>query len=160
MAFYRFTESINAFFSNTIILSALTAWFLAQLVKGIISLLNSGNRSLREVLEAIFWRTGGMPSSHASIVSSMATAVAFAEGVDSNLFAVTLFIALVIMRDAMGVRRSSGLQARALNILGKQIADHQETEFSPLKEIRGHHPLEVIVGALMGIFIACAFALL
>jgi len=64
----------------------------------------------------------------------------------------------VVMRDAMGVRRASGLQARALNILGMQTAEKTGIEFHPVKEIKGHAPLEVILGALLGVFIAAAFA--
>jgi len=153
-------DYIKNFFSNPIILSALSAWFMAQIIKGIISLLNTRTRTVRDLLGTILWRTGGMPSSHAAVVAAVASAVAFSEGIASNLFAVSLFFALVVMRDAMGVRRASGLQARALNMLGKQIADKQGEKYTPLKEIRGHHPLEVIVGALMGVFIAAAYALL
>jgi len=156
----RWTEPLGAFFSNPIILSTLTSWFLAQLIKGIISLLQVRKRKkgILEVLEALFWRTGGMPSSHAAVVGSMTVAVGISEGVGSNLFAVSLFVAMVVIRDAMGVRRSSGLQARALNILGTRAAEKTGIEYHPVKEIKGHAPLEVIVGALLGIFIAAAYA--
>ena len=99
-----------------------------------------------------------MPSSHAAVVTSMTASVAFYEGIGSNLFAVSLFVAMVVMRDAVGVRRASGLQARALNLLGRQTAEKTGLEFHPVKEIQGHAPLEVLVGAFMGIFIAAAFA--
>jgi hypothetical protein len=156
----RWTESLGNFFANPVILSTLTSWFLAQLIKGIISLLQIRKRKkgFLEVLETLFWRTGGMPSSHAAVVGAMTVAVGFSEGVGSNLFAVSLFVAMVVIRDAMGVRRSSGLQARALNILGTRAAEKTGIEFQPVKEIRGHAPLEVVVGALLGIFIAAAYA--
>jgi acid phosphatase family membrane protein YuiD len=64
------------------------------------------------------------------------------------------------MRDAMGVRRSSGLQARNLNILGRNMEDRLKIEYHPVKEIHGHAPLEVVIGALLGIFIAAAYAYL
>jgi acid phosphatase family membrane protein YuiD len=64
------------------------------------------------------------------------------------------------MRDAMGVRRSSGLQARTLNLLGKQISERLGIEFHPIKEVHGHTPLEVVVGSFLGIFIAAAYAFL
>jgi hypothetical protein len=60
----------------------------------------------------------------------------------------------------MGVRRAAGLQARALNLLGKQVADRLNIEYHQVKEIQGHAPLEVLVGSLLGILIAAAFALL
>jgi acid phosphatase family membrane protein YuiD len=76
------------------------------------------------------------------------------------MFVVTLFFALIIMRDAMGVRRSSGLQARALNSLGRQLAEKEGIEYHPVKEVHGHTPMEVIVGALLGLFIAAAYEFL
>ena len=158
MPIERLLDSIRAFFANPIIISALLSWLLAQVMKGIISLLDAQTRTLRGIMETLFWRTGGMPSSHAAVVTSMAAAVAFYEGVSSNLFAVSLISALIVMRDAMGVRRASGLQARTLNLLGIKIAEKQDIEYQPVKEIRGHHPLEVVVGALVGFFIAAAYA--
>jgi acid phosphatase family membrane protein YuiD len=158
VAVSKWTYHLWDFFSNLIILSALTSWFLSQLIKGVIALLSVRKKGVLEVLETLVWRTGGMPSSHAALVASMATAVGFNEGFGSNLFAVSLFVAMVVMRDAMGVRRSSGLQARALNLLGKLSAEKMGIEFTPIKEIQGHGPLEVIVGALLGIFISAAYA--
>jgi len=67
---------------------------------------------------------------------------------------------LVVIRDALGVRRASGVQARALNNLGRQIVDKINVNFNPVKEIHGHTPLEVAVGVLLGVFIAAGFALL
>ena len=154
----KFTDPLRAFFANPIILSSLTSWFLAQLIKGTVALFQIRKKGSREVLETLLWRTGGMPSSHAAVVTSMTTAVAFDEGLGSNLFAVSLFVALVVMRDAMGVRRAVGLQAKALNLLGSRAAEKQEIDFSPVKEIKGHAPLEVIAGALLGIFVSAAYA--
>jgi len=74
------------------------------------------------------------------------------------MFALCFFFALIVMRDAMGVRRSSGLQAKTLNLLGKNMNERLGTEYHPVKEIQGHSPLEVIVGSLLGAFIAAAYA--
>ena len=136
----------------------MVSWFFSQITKGIIALFHIRTKNFREVLETVFWRTGGMPSSHAAVVASMTAAVAFHEGLGSNLFAVSLWVAMVVMRDAMGVRRASGLQARALNLLGKLASEKLGFDFHPVKEIQGHAPLEVIVGALLGIFISAAYA--
>ena len=151
----KFIEDLRAFVTNPIILSSFTSWFLSQLIKGIIVLIKV--RKKRDVLEALLWRTGGMPSSHAAVVVSMTASVAFHEGVGSDLFAVSLLMALVIMRDAMGVRRAVGLQARAINFLGSKTTEKNDIEFSPVKEIKGHAPLEVIAGALLGLFVSAAF---
>jgi acid phosphatase family membrane protein YuiD len=144
-------------FENSIFLSALTSWFLAQLIKTVILLLRSRRKSPRDAIESFIWRTGGMPSSHSALVASMAASAAFSEGLQSNLFVVTAMFALIIVRDSLGVRRSSGFQARTLNMLGRQVSEKLKTDYHPIKEIHGHSPLEVVVGVLLGIFIAIAY---
>jgi acid phosphatase family membrane protein YuiD len=150
--------SLKSFFENPIFFSVVSSWLFGQLMKGVIVVLGARKRSPREILETIFWRTGGMPSSHAALVSSMTTAVAFQEGIGSNLFIISLWVALIVIRDALGVRRSSGIQARVLNLLGRNVAERLNIEYHPVKEVQGHTPLEVVVGALLGIFIAAAYA--
>ena len=117
-------------------------------------------RKIREAIETAIWRTGGMPSSHSAVVCALTTSVAFVEGIASNLFVFSFWFALVVLRDALGVRRAAGLQAKALNSLGKQSAEKNGIDFHPVKEIQGHSPLEVVVGGFLGIFIAAGFALL
>ena len=158
MSISKWADSLMAFLANPVIVSSFTSWLLSQLIKGIIALLHIRKKSFRDVLEAVVWRTGGMPSSHAAVVTSMTAAVGFNEGLGSNLFAVCLFVAMVVLRDAMGVRLASGIQAQSLNLLGRQTAEKLGFEFQPVKEIQGHGPLEVIVGCLLGIFIAAAYA--
>jgi acid phosphatase family membrane protein YuiD len=154
------TASLRGFFENSIVLSAITSWFLAQAIKLAIMMLRTKQRNVKDVLQTIAWRTGGMPSSHAALVSAMTVSVGIKEGVQSNLFAVSLFMALVTMRDAMGVRRSSGIQAKSLNSLGKSMEERMGVEYHAVKEVQGHTPLEVVIGALLGIFIAAAYAYL
>ncbi|MDR0411671.1 MAG: divergent PAP2 family protein [Treponema sp.] len=154
------TLALKAFFENPIFLASVTSGFFAQLIKAVIVLLSPHKKGAYDVFAALAWRTGGMPSSHASIVAAMTTSVAFTEGVGSNLFVVSFWFALIVMRDALGVRRSSGLQARSLNAIGKAVAEKSGIEFKPIKEIHGHKPLEVAVGALLGMFIAAAYAFL
>jgi acid phosphatase family membrane protein YuiD len=151
-------EPLKAFVENPIFLSSITSFLSAQLLKTVILLLRARKKTAREVVETLVWRTGGMPSSHVALVASMAASTAFAEGIGSNLFQISLWFALVVVRDAVGVRRSSGLQARLLNVLGKHVSDRLDVEFHPLKEVHGHTPLEVVVGGFLGLFIAVAFA--
>jgi acid phosphatase family membrane protein YuiD len=153
-------ESLKAFFENPIFLSSVSSWFLAQILKTVIVLLRGSKRNGREIIATIAWRTGGMPSSHASLVSAMATSTAFREGINSSLFIIAFFFALIVMRDALGVRRSSGIQARMLNLLGRHLAEKSGFDYHPVKEVHGHAPLEVVIGALLGIFIAAAYAYL
>ncbi|MDR0399786.1 MAG: divergent PAP2 family protein [Treponema sp.] len=154
------TLSVRAFVENPIFLSSLTSFLTAQLIKTVIMLLKSRKKRAKEVIETLVWRTGGMPSSHVALVSSMAASAALVEGIGSNLFQISFWFALVVIRDALGVRRSSGLQARVLNVLGKQVSEQLDVDFHPLKEVHGHTPLEAAVGGLLGLFIAIAFAIL
>jgi acid phosphatase family membrane protein YuiD len=151
-------ETLNAIFRNPIFLSAAVSWFFAQLVKAAVTLCRRRWESPRDIFKTLFWHTGGMPSSHAAVVSSMTVAAAFSEGLDSSLFGVCVFFAMVVMRDAMGVRRAAGLQARGLNQLGREVSEKLGIDFQPVQEIQGHDPLEVVVGALLGILVAAAFA--
>ena len=153
-------SSLKALFENPIFLSSILSLCVAQLLKGIVYILNSRRRKTRELVEIIAWRTGGMPSSHSALVCSMCTSVAFMEGISSNLFIVSFWFALVVLRDAMGVRRSAGLLAKALNNLGKQTSETTGLDFHGVKEIQGHTPLEVLVGGLLGVFIAAGIFLL
>jgi acid phosphatase family membrane protein YuiD len=152
------TLSLKSLIENPVMLSTITSLVLAQIVKALVVILSGRRKSLRELFETIVWRTGGMPSSHAAVVCSMSTAVAIQEGIGSNLFVVSFFFAMVVMRDAMGVRRSAGFQARALNLLGRNASDRLGFNYNPVKEIQGHAPLEVVIGALLGVFIAAAYA--
>jgi acid phosphatase family membrane protein YuiD len=152
--------SLRLFVENPIFLSTASSLFLAQFTKMVIFLVGPRRRKFREAIETAIWRTGGMPSSHSAVVCALTTSIAFIEGISSNLFVFSFWFALVVLRDALGVRRAAGLQARALNHLGKQMVERLGIEFHLVKEIQGHTPLEVLVGGLLGIFIAAGFALL
>jgi acid phosphatase family membrane protein YuiD len=152
--------SLKAFFENPIFLSSVSSLFVAQLLKGIIYVFSVRRSKTRELIEILAWRTGGMPSSHAALVCALSTSAAFVEGIASNLFVFSFWFALVVLRDAMGVRRAAGMQAKSLNLLGKQTADKLGVDFHTVKEIQGHTPIEVVVGGLLGIFIAAGFSLL
>lgn len=147
---------LTALFRNPLFLSAALSLFMAQFAKALISLLASQARSMRDVLATLMWRTGGMPSSHAALAVSISTAAAFTSGPSSDLFALSVFFSLVVIRDALGVRRSAGLQARALNTLGIRVGKRLHIAFKPVKEIHGHTLPQVIVGSLLGFFIALA----
>jgi acid phosphatase family membrane protein YuiD len=149
--------TFRSFFENPVFLSAISSWFLAQLIKVSIAALRSNRCPRRNLIKAFFFETGGMPSSHAALVTAMALAVALRDGFSSDLFVLSFFFAMVVIRDAVGVRRSSGLQAKTLNVLGKQAAEKWGIEYQPVKEVFGHTPLEVAVGALLGLFMACAY---
>ena len=96
---------------------------------------------------------GGMPSSHSAVVTSLATLIGKNQGVDTPIFAMSLVFAMIVMYDAAGVRRAAGKQARLLNkivetpgLTGVQVQEK-------LVEVLGHTPLQVVVGALIGIVV-------
>jgi acid phosphatase family membrane protein YuiD len=150
-------EQLTGLLTHPVFLSAFTSWFTAQILKSVVALLRNRPRTAKGILLNLFWTTGGMPSSHSAVVSSLATSVGFVMGVDTPLFIVTLFYAILIFRDALGVRRAAGMQARAINQLLRNLAREQKHRVKPLKEIHGHTGPEVAVGALLGFFIAVAF---
>ncbi len=149
-----------ALFTNPIFLSAFASLFITQFIKAVISLFRTKAQSLREVFATLLWKTGGMPSSHSALTVSIATSIGIVEGLSSSVFILSLFFCLVVIRDAMGVRRSAGLIARTLNLLGKELSEKQHIPFSSVKEVNGHTPTEVLMGILLGLFIALAFTLL
>lgn len=145
---------------SPVFLAAFFSWFMAQILKAVIEAIRQRSRSSREVMVTLFWKTGGMPSSHSSLVTSLATSIGFEYGTGSPLFTLALFYGLLIIRDALGVRRAAGLQAQTLNRVGMDLKDRFGIEFTPVKEINGHTPAEVSVGILLGFFIAVAFSIL
>ncbi len=156
-----FREQFKLFLSNPILLSCIFSWLGAQFLKTAINLIYGRIHSLAELLEMMIWRTGGMPSSHSALVTSLCTTIAFRHGLNSDIFVFSLCFFLVVIRDAFGVRRSSGLQAKKINELGTELQNNQVIKnYKKLKEINGHTPMEVICGCLVGFFVGLAFSLL
>lgn len=155
-----FYVQLGEFVKNPVFLSAVSSWFITQFTKTLISILRRRVGSIKEILELLIWRTGGMPSSHSALVISVTTAIGFHSGIKSDVFVLALCLSMVVIRDAMGVRRSSGIQAKTLNNLGREISQKTGINYKPVKEIQGHKPLEVVCGALMGFFIGLAFSVL
>jgi uncharacterized protein len=156
----RAVDLLTSIFENPVFLSALSSWFLAQILKSFIMLFRNRPQTAREILVNLFWATGGMPSSHSAVVVSLATSAAFVEGPDSTLFFVTLFYAILTFRDALGVRRAAGAQAKVINQLIRDISARFPLRSKPVKEVHGHTLPEVFVGSLLGFFIAVAFCTL
>jgi len=151
--------SLKALLANKIFISTVISLCCAQTLKVLVYIIQNRRKKVRELVEILAWRTGGMPSSHAAVVSSLFTSIALFDGIASNLFIFSFWFALVVLRDAMGVRRSAGLMAKALNDLGKQASEKAGIDFRLVKEIQGHTPLEVVVGCLLGGSIAVGISL-
>ena len=103
--------------------------------------------------------SGGMPSSHSSFVTCLATVIGVKHGFNSDLFAVVVVFALIIMYDATGVRRAVGEQAKIINRLIEDLTTGEKKEmiYKELKELVGHTPVEVLVGAVLGILLGLIF---
>lgn len=127
--------------------------FIAQSFKIITKLVRTGKLDLR-----VLSRTGGMPSSHSCCTTGMAVSVGLIDGFNSVTFAIALCLALIVMYDAAGVRRTVGLQAKVLNqIMAELFSEHPRLSSERIKEFLGHTPVEVFVGAALGSIIAWLF---
>ncbi len=129
-----------------IIIPILTV-IISQLIKAIIETIRSGKFSL----ERLFNGSGGMPSSHSSLVISLLTLIFIDFGIDSIYFAICLIFGLIVLYDAMGIRYETGKQAEVLNEITKKI-NLGSIKF--LKEKIGHKPIEVLGGIITGIVLA------
>lgn len=138
------------FWKESVLVTCIAAWFTAQLLKVIFTLIKNKRFDVRR-----FIGSGGMPSSHSSFVTSLATAIGLTNGFESGEFAICVVLSMIVMYDAAGVRRAAGQQARILN---KLIEQWEKSDFSDtdkrLKELLGHTPKEVFAGAFLGIAIA------
>jgi hypothetical protein len=99
----------------------------------------------------VLFSTGGMPSSHSALVTSLATATGIQYGFNSPYFAISSVLALIVMYDARGVRQESGQHARVLNQIVRELMSGHTISERELKELLGHTTIEVFVGALVGI---------
>jgi uncharacterized protein len=141
---------------NVIIVS-ICAWAIAQFLKFAIILIQKKQFDFRA-----FVATGGMPSAHSAIVSALATSVAIVDGLDSVTFGISVVLALIVMYDAAGVRRSVGKQAVVLNRIAKELKERRTIagfEYD-LRELIGHTTFQVAVGACLGIGVSFLWFLL
>lgn len=125
-------------------------WFIAQVLKVIADVLIFKKLNMKRMVGS-----GGMPSSHSALVMSITTYAALLKGIDSFEFAACLVFASIVMYDAAGVRRAAGKQARVLNQIIENDGDIDVGE--KLIELLGHSPIEVLMGAILGIFGTIAF---
>lgn len=134
--------------SNRMLVTAITASFTSQILKGLFASLKARAFLLHRFLES-----GGFPSSHSATVTALATATGLTHGWRSDLFAIVAVFAIIVLYDAVGIRQAVGQQARFLNMLrGKESPDEK-----PFKEALGHSPIEVAGGAILGILFTFIF---
>ena len=135
---------------NRVLLAAVAGWMTAQVLKTLLVLIMEHELRWERLMGS-----GGMPSSHSATVCALATAAGIECGGGSYEFALAGILAVIVMYDAMGVRRETGIQARVLNemmeiltTMGRKMSVEEK-----LKEFVGHTPIQVLMGALLGILI-------
>lgn len=135
--------------TNPVIDCALLAWFLAQFIKVILDLILLRKFDLKR-----FVSSGGMPSSHSSMVVACTAAIGKLYGISGPIFAISVVFSAVVMYDACNVRRSAGDTARLVNQLLAHVEKLTAEDFAEdLKEVMGHTPLQVLAGAVLGLLV-------
>ena len=151
-----YLDTIKQLIANNgyeVLACGLLAAFTSQIIKFILFTIKN-----KKINFKIFTTTGGMPSTHSAGVMGLSTIVGILNGYDSLLFAIALGFSLVIMYDAAGLRRAAGKTAASLNKMMEEFYNHDlHAVGGKLKELLGHTPFEVFVGAIYGILFAYAF---
>lgn len=135
-------------FTNPYLITALSSWAVAQVVKTVIHLIVNKKLDINRL-----FGDGGMPSGHSATVVSLAVITALINGTGSAIFALSAVFAIIVCHDAKGVRRETGKQAIILNdlieLLSLPMKDGKQRDIK-LKEFVGHTPVQVVVGAMVG----------
>ena len=135
---------------------AVLSWALAQLIKLLITLRAAGFWDWKNLLSS-----GGMPSSHSAAVCACAASIGWIYGLSSPLFAIAALMAAVVMYDAAHVRRETGEQAKVLNyMMDNWTGEADDILAKQLKELIGHTPLQVTIGALLGVAVGLGGAMI
>lgn len=127
------------------LIAAVAGWVSAQGIKTVLAL----SQNTKERTVRLLYVSGGMPSAHSSTVVAIATVIGLIEGVDSAIFGIALTFALVVMYDAMMVRRSSGRQGEII----VKLMEHTKSTMKVPRFAKGHEPVEVLAGAVLGAII-------
>ena len=142
---------LSLLFHNKVLIAGLIAWGMAQVIKIPLDYLRT-----RRWNWALLLTTGGMPSSHSSLMTGTVFAIGLYQGFDNPLFAIGVAITMIVTYDAAGVRRQAGIHAQRINVIfGELLRGHMLNE-RDLREVLGHTPLEVMGGILLGLVVAIA----
>ena len=149
--------AIHDLLTNKILLCVLITMVETQVMKGIIDCILNRRFDISR-----FFGDGGMPSAHSAVVASLCTGCAITQGLGSEAFAISLVLAMIVCRDATGVRRETGKQAEAINDLQEMVAllTSGEIPEDRLRELVGHTPLQVTVGLINGLAVTALLYLI
>lgn len=149
---YREFVLFQTLTSNPVLLIGVFAWALAQFIKVPIFYLR-----YRRMNYGLWFSSGGMPSSHSALVTSVTLGIGLFDGFNSSLFALSFAIAMIVIYDAAGVRREAGRHAEKINILINEMLSGHPISDKQLKEVIGHTPAQVAAGVLLGILTSLVF---
>jgi acid phosphatase family membrane protein YuiD len=138
--------------NNKVLIVAIIAWGLAQFLKVPIEYIRYRRRNW-----ALWFSSGGMPSSHSALVTAITLSIGLFYGFDTPVFALSTGISMVVIYDAAGVRREAGRHAEKINVLINEFFSGQTVSEKQLKEIIGHTPAQVSAGILLGAVLAYGF---
>ncbi|HNQ94459.1 MAG TPA: divergent PAP2 family protein [Anaerolineales bacterium] len=136
-------------FQNKPLIAGLAAWLLAQIIKLPLDFFRT-----RKWNWSLLITTGGMPSSHSSLMTATTLAIGLYHGFANPLFALGVAITMIVTYDAAGVRQQAGVHAQRINVLFDELLKGHIFNEKDLREVLGHTPLEVAGGILLGIIVA------
>jgi acid phosphatase family membrane protein YuiD len=145
---------VSLLLQNKLLIAAVLALVLAQFAKGLVALVTERRFDFRYIAGA-----GGMPSSHSAFVTALATSAGRVDGLNSAAFAISVVLAAIVMYDAAGVRRAVSVQARILNQMMEDYFHNKGIKQEKLRELVGHTPFQVFVGAILGFVVALLLTL-
>ena len=149
---------ISDIFHNHLIIAPVISWAVAQLIKIVLCFIKEKRLDMKLIVS-----DGGMPSAHSATVVSLAVMCGWTAGFDSAAFAIAMIVAIVIMRDAVGVRRDSGIIAAVVKALAKRTnktGDGEPVTADHLKDRAGHTPIQVACGCVTAIVVCIAYILI
>jgi acid phosphatase family membrane protein YuiD len=135
--------------SNPVLIAALTAWSLAQIIKIPLEYLRTKTWNW-----ALLLRAGGMPSSHSALVTAGAHSIGLFHGFETPVFGLAAVVAIIVIYDATGIRRQAGKHAEIINAMIQDLAHGHPLQQQQLREVLGHTPLEALSGTIFGLVIA------
>ncbi len=140
---------IKSILDNHSLITAILAWFIAQILKPPVEYLRKGTWNWGYLLSA-----GGMPSSHSALMVGAALGIGLHDGFNSPVFTIAIAITMIVVYDAAGVRREAGRHAEKINILINELLSGHPISDKELREVIGHTPLEVLGGVILGIVVS------
>ena len=135
--------------SNSVLIAGFISWSLAQLIK-----IPWNYFFTRRWDWVLLLRAGGMPSSHAALVASVAHSIGLFTGFNTPLFVLALTLAVIVIYDATGIRRQAGIHAEFINRIVRDMVKGKRSQEKQLREVLGHTPIEALAGTLLGIGVA------